>query len=132
MRAFFYVTLIFIITTPNKALDLQEKLQSVVLKVYPENIIALSRGVEDGVKFNDHIRLTQNKVFIGRAISIKILPKVSFWKVYRTPKGALQMGHQYLITSIPLSEVRPAVLREISSIKLDFLSNETQEILLKK
>lgn len=116
----------------SSALDLQENLLAVVLKVYPDNLIALSRGIEDGVKFNDHIKITSQNIFIARAVSVKVLPKVSFWKVYRTAKGTIQMAQQYQITSIPLSDIRPAVLREISSIKLDFLNTETQESLLKR
>jgi hypothetical protein len=122
----------FLLSFPLWSLDLQENLLAVVLKIYPENIIAFSRGVEDGVKFQDHIKITSSNVFIARAVCVKTLPKVSFWKIYRTTKNSLQMAQQYKITSIPLSEVRPAVLREISSIKLDFLNNETQENLLKK
>jgi len=117
---------------PVGALDLHESLLSVVLKIYPENIVAFSRGVEDGVKFQDHVKVSNNNVFVSRAVCVKVLPKISFWKIYRTTKGAIQLAHQYKITSIPLSEVRPAVLREISSIKLDFLNKETQESLLKK
>ena len=114
------------------ALDLQENLSAVVLKVYPENIVALNRGIEDGVKLSDHIKITTENIFVARAVSVKTLPKVSFWKVYRTTKGSIQMAQQYKLTSIPLSDIRPAVLREISSIKLDFLNTETQESLLKR
>lgn len=114
------------------SLEVKENLLAVVLKSYPENIIALSRGVEDGVSFQDHIKLSKDSAFVARAVCLKTLPKVSFWKVYRTTKGAIQVTGQYKIISIPLSEIRPAVLREISAIKLDFLNNETQESLLKK
>lgn len=112
------------------ALDLQEKLRAVVLKVYPENIVAFSMGVEDGVRFQDHIKIQSNNAFIARGICVKTLPKVSFWKIYRTTKGSLQAGFQYDVVSIPLSEVRPSVLRELSAVKLDFLSQESEQTLL--
>lgn len=112
-------------------LDLQEKLRTTVLKVYPENVVALSIGVEDGVRFQDHIRIQNDGTFLSRGVCVKTLPKISFWKIYRTTKGSLQTGFQYEIVSIPLSEVRPSVLREINGLKLDFLATETQESLLK-
>lgn len=127
-----YLIFLFLWLPLVQALEIKESLLVVVQKIYPENIFALTRGIEDGVSFQDHIKISKESVFVGRAVCIKTLPKVSFWKVYRTTKGALQLSSQYKITSIPLSEIRPAVLREISSIKLDFLQNETQDNVLKK
>ncbi len=132
MYAYLITTLLISFSTNLYSLGLKEDLLAVVIKVYPENIVALSRGVEDGVDFHDHIKISRDSLFVARAVCIKTLPKVSFWKVYRTTKGAIQASNQYKITGIPLSEVRPAVLREITSIKLDFLNNETQDSLLKK
>ena len=131
---FISLKIIFFIlfTYSTYALDVKESLLALALKIYPENIVALSRGIEDGVAFQDHIKISKHHVFVARAVCIKVLPKVSFWKIYRTTKDSLKTAGQYTMTSIPLSEVRPAVLREITSLKLDFLNTETQDSLLKK
>ena len=123
--------ILFILLNNAYALVVKEHLSAMVLKSYKDNVVALSRGFEDGVKFQDHIKIMNGKTFFARAVCIKVLSKISFWKVYRTTKGAIQSQNQYELISIPLSEIKPALLREIAGLNLDFLQNESQETILK-
>lgn len=57
-----------------------------ILRVYPQNVIMLSRGLEDGISRNDHIKISnETNGFAGRAICLKAKSETSYWKIYRVP-----------------------------------------------
>jgi len=94
------------------ALEPFERIQNVkILRVLPQNILMLDRGIEDGILKNDHIKLsTESEGYTARAICIRAAATTSFWKLYRLPNAeAISMDISYIITGyadreIPLDE----------------------------
>ena len=69
------------------ALDPIEHIKNVsILKTYPDNIVLLNRGLEDGIQRNDHAKLSQDSLgYSSRALCLKVEATESTWKVYRVP-----------------------------------------------
>lgn len=60
-----------------------------ILKAYPQNVLALDVGVEDGIYRNDHIQMTSNDGFLARGICLKVTEFTSHWKFYRIVRPEL-------------------------------------------
>lgn len=103
------------------ALTLNEELNTQILKIYPQDIVALNRGAEDGVVEQDHIKLMNGGTFIGRGLCFKTTKKNSYWKFYRVQNAKkLNLQDSYKLISINLSDVRPVILKEVALQKMDF------------
>jgi hypothetical protein len=90
------------------ALEPFEHLSKVrILKVLPDNIILVDRGLEDGILRNDHAKFGNETVgFAGRAICLRAQGTTSYWRLYRVPYGeAFSMDMQYSITGMADREI---------------------------
>lgn len=85
-----------------------EKIKDVkIIRVLPDNIVVLNRGLEDGILRNDHIKLSNDmEGFSARAICIKASGDLSYWKIYRVPNAeAFSIDYTYTISSLADSEI---------------------------
>lgn len=90
------------------ALEPSEKVKGAkILKVLPNNILMIDRGLEDGVARNDHIMLTNEVVgYASRAICIRSSFTTSYLKLYRIPDvEAISLDYQYTLVGIDDREI---------------------------
>jgi hypothetical protein len=100
------------------ALEPSEKVPDAkILKVLPNNILMIDRGLEDGISRNDHIMLTNNLVgFAARAICLRSSFTTSYLKLYRIPEAeAISLDYTYTLVGIDDREIpsRVSKLRDI-------------------
>lgn len=100
------------------ALEPSEKVPDAkILKVLPNNILMINRGLEDGISRNDHIMLTNNVVgFAARAICLRSSFTTSYLKLYRIPEAeAISLDYIYTLVGIDDREIpsRISKLRDI-------------------
>lgn len=90
------------------ALEPFESIKNVkILRVYPNNIVELSRGLDDGLIRNDHIKLSNDTLgFASRALCLRVKNDSSFWKIYRVPyTEAFSMDYTYTISGLADREI---------------------------
>jgi hypothetical protein len=98
------------------ALESFDRLGNVkILKVLPNNIVMLNRGLEDGIKRNDHAKISHElNGYSARAICLKASSDLSYWKIYRVPNSeAFSMDNLYIISGIKDKEIPQKVNRWI-------------------
>jgi hypothetical protein len=106
-----FIIYVIVISFSTFALEAFDKLTDVkLLRVLPENIIVMNRGLEDGIIRNDHVKLSNEITgFSSRAICIKVTSDLSYWKIYRIPKSeAFSLDYTYTMTGIPDREIPQA------------------------
>lgn len=78
------MTVLLVCATSAWGLELNEELPSVkILAFYPKNIVALNRGLEDGVAVGSHAKLRSSEGFAARALCVKVGMLTSQWRLYR-------------------------------------------------
>lgn len=78
------LAVLLITATSAWGLELNEELPSVkILAFYPKNIVALNRGLEDGVAVGSHAKLRSSEGFAARALCVKVGMLTSQWRLYR-------------------------------------------------
>jgi hypothetical protein len=90
------------------ALSPFEKITNVkIIRVLPDNVVMLNRGMEDGILRSDHAKFShETEGFSSRAICIKASMDVSYWKIYRVPNSeAFSLDYLYTITGIADREI---------------------------
>lgn len=90
------------------ALAPYEKLNDVViLNVLPNNIVELSRGLEDGLLKNDHVKLVNEVAgFSSRAICLEAKTETSYWRLYRIPEQeAFSKDYKYTMIGMADKEI---------------------------
>lgn len=90
------------------ALEPFEKIKNVkILRVLPNNIVMLNRGLEDGIMRNDHAKLSNDtEGYSSRAICIRVSPDLSYWRLYRIPYAeAFSLDYVYTITGMADKEI---------------------------
>ena len=102
------------------ALESFEKLTNVkILRVLPDNVVAVNRGLEDGISRHDHAKFSNEVAgYSSRAICVKTSMNLSYWKLYRIPDSeAFSLDYVYIITGMadkeipsPLSDLRNEVI----------------------
>lgn len=107
------VLLLFILfVNISYALESTDRFETRILKAYPDNILVINRGLEDGIEVGDHGRLTNEDGFIARGICIERGMLSSHWKIYRVVRPELvSKDTTYILTAINQSEM-PQNLRE--------------------
>lgn len=96
------------------ALDASDTISGVkILRVLPDNIILLNRGLEDGIQRNDHAKLSNDVAgYSSRAICVRVSGDMSYWKLYRVPNSeAFSMDYTYTITGMADKEIPYPVYR---------------------
>jgi hypothetical protein len=96
------------------ALDPSEILKNVkILRVLPDNIIMLNRGMEDGILRNDHAKISNDTQGYGsRAICLKVSSDVSYWKIYRVPNAEVfSLDYVYTVSGLADREIPSPVDR---------------------
>jgi hypothetical protein len=97
-----------------EALEPFESLKNVkILRVFPNNIVMLNRGLEDGILRNDHAKLSSDVVgYSARAICIKVSEDLSYWKLYRVPNSeAFSLDYTYTISGLADREIPSRIAR---------------------
>jgi hypothetical protein len=90
------------------ALEPFEKLNNVkIIRVLPENVVVLNRGIEDGILRNDHAKLSNNtEGYSSRAICLKVSSDISYWKIYRVPNAeAFSLDYVYTLAGMADREI---------------------------
>jgi hypothetical protein len=90
------------------ALESFDKLGNVkILKVLPNNIVMINRGVEDGILRHDHAKISHElNGYSSRAICLKASSDLSYWKIYRVPHSeAFSMDNVYVLSGISDKEI---------------------------
>jgi hypothetical protein len=90
------------------ALEPFEKLKNVkILRVLPDNVVMLNRGVEDGVMRNDHAKISNDtEGYSSRAICLKVSSDVSYWRIYRVPNSeAFSLDYIYTLSGMADREI---------------------------
>lgn len=103
-----WIILGFFFALHSHALESFERLNKVkILKVLPNNIVLLDRGLEDGILKNDHAKLSQEEGgYTARAICIRAQGTNSYWKLYRIPAAEnISMDLTYSIVGMADKEI---------------------------
>jgi hypothetical protein len=90
------------------ALESFDKLTNVkILKVLPNNIVLINRGLEDGILRHDHAKISHDlNGYSSRAICLKASSELSYWKIYRVPHSeAFSMDNVYVLSGISDKEI---------------------------
>jgi len=90
------------------ALESFDKLGNVkILKVLPNNIVMINRGLEDGILRHDHAKISHElNGYSSRAICLKASSDLSYWKIYRVPHSeAFSMDNVYVLSGISDKEI---------------------------
>lgn len=84
-----WIISVFFISFSVFALSSFEKLTNVkILKVLPNNIVLVDRGLEDGLLRNDHVKFSHEADgFSSRGICLQAKATTSYWKLYRVPNS---------------------------------------------
>jgi hypothetical protein len=106
----------------SEALIINEKFTATFSQKLSDKLWVMNQGMLRDVQVGDHIKIELAGRFLARGYCVKSNAKESVWRVYRN-QGALQEGlDQIEVTSISLSDVSAAILREISLGKYAELS----------
>lgn len=84
-----WIISVFFFTFSALALSSFEQLKDVkILKVLPNNIVMVDRGLEDGLSRNDHVKFSHEaNGFSSRGICLQSKISTSYWKLYRVPNS---------------------------------------------
>lgn len=111
------------------ALDSFERLKNVkIIRVLPNNIIQLDRGIEDGIMRDDHIKLS-NEVegYVGRGLCVKAASNTSYWQLYRLPKPeAFSKDYTYTIEGYADREL-PNNMAKLRGIEAEIKEEEKKK-----
>lgn len=114
------------------ALITPDVMKTQILKVYDKNIIAINRGLEDGVFKASHVKLTSKDGFIARGISLKSSMMISYVKIYRVVRPELvSKDTLYDLKDMHQSEI-PKDLRFLKSASLPYNLKEIDPSDMKK
>lgn len=106
------------------ALITSDVIPTQILKVYDQNILAINRGLEDGMFKGSHIKLTSEDGFIARGISLKSSMTVSYVKIYRVVRPELvSKDTLYDLKDMQQSEI-PDDLKYLKNASLPFNMKE--------
>ncbi len=85
-----WIISVFFISFSVMALSSFEQLKNVkILKVLPNNIIMVNRGLEDGLLRNDHVKFSHEaEGYSARAICLQAKTETSYWRLYRIPDSS--------------------------------------------
>lgn len=129
-----WIILGFLLTTSVYALDAFDKLTDVkIIRVLPENVVLLNRGLEDGISRNDHAKLSNDVAgFSSRAICVRVTGDMSYWKLYRVPNAeAFSLDYSYTITGMADKEIpfpQASIRDEVANFKDPGIKEKTQDI----
>lgn len=104
----------FLISFTVSALESFERIENVkILRVLPENVVVINRGIEDGILRNDHAKLSNDVAgYSSRAICLKTSGDISYWKIYRVPNSeAFSLDYTYSLTGMADKEMPTPVAR---------------------
>lgn len=127
-----WIVLGFLFCFSALALDPFEKLSDVkILRVLPENVIMINRGLEDGIQRNDHAKISNDSFgYNSRAICLKASSDVSYWKIYRVPSAEVfSLDYKYTISGLADREIpEPQLLFRHGEQKITGLEEKKTEI----
>jgi hypothetical protein len=90
------------------ALDSIDRINEVkILRILPDNIVLLNRGLEDGIARNDHAKLINDIAgYSSRALCLRVAQDLSYWKLYRIPNAeAFSMEYLYSLIGMDDKEI---------------------------
>lgn len=88
MRAFFFLTSFFLVSSSLKALEVDEKLTLRIINTSnSKKTILINRGIEDGLIVGDNAKFFLTEGVVARGELIKASPSRSVWALYRISQG---------------------------------------------
>lgn len=124
-----WIMLTLFISLSSWAIAPGERINNVnILKVLPDNIVMLNRGLEDGLTRNQHVMLvTEAEGFTARAICVRSRANVSYWRLYRIPYAeAVSLDYTYTIVGIDDREI-PSTISSIRSKQVKIPEEEKKK-----
>ncbi len=103
-----WIILVLFLSLTANALESFDRLGNIkILKVLPNNVVMLNRGLEDGIRRNDHAKISHElNGYSSRAICLKVSSDLSYWKIYRVPHSEVfSMDNEYVLTGIGDKEI---------------------------
>jgi hypothetical protein len=103
-----WIILGLFLSTFGFALDSIDRINEVkILRILPDNIVLLNRGLEDGIARNDHAKLTNEVEGYGsRALCLRVAQSISYWKLYRIPNSeAFSKDYVYTLVGMADKEI---------------------------
>ncbi len=78
-----------------------------IIRVLPDNVVVINRGIEDGLSRNDHAKFSNEVAgYNSRAICLKTTVDLSYWKIYRVPNAeAFSLDYTYTISGLSDREI---------------------------
>ncbi len=78
-----------------------------IIRVLPDNVVVVNRGIEDGLSKNDHAKFSNEVAgYSSRAICLKVTADLSYWKIYRVPNAeAFSLDYTYTIAGLADREI---------------------------
>lgn len=90
------------------ALESFEKIPNVkIVRVLPDNVVMINRGLEDGIMRNDHAKFSNDtEGYSSRAVCLRVSQDVSYWKIYRVPNAeAFSLDYTYTVVGMADREI---------------------------
>lgn len=90
------------------ALEPFERISNIkILRVLPNNVVMINRGLEDGILRNDHAKFNNDVAgYSARAICLRVTGDVSYWRLYRIPNTeAFSMDYTYNLIGMADREI---------------------------
>jgi hypothetical protein len=120
LKLLFALILIICTSIDVHALITPDVIPTQIFKVYDQNILAINRGLEDGIFKGSHIKLTSRDGFIARGISLKSNMTISYVKIYRVVNPELvSKDTLYDLKDMHQSEI-PDDLKYLKSASLPY------------
>lgn len=107
-----------LIALPSWGLDLNESLETRILRVLPNGTVVINRGAEDYINDKEHVKLMIGEKFIARAVAVQVSMGVTYLKLYRIANPDLvNTDRDYQVKAINTSQVPIYVEEKVSTEK---------------
>jgi hypothetical protein len=103
-----WIILGVLLSLPLLALESLEVIRNVkIIRILPDNIIVLNRGLEDGIIRNDHAKISHDSSgYNARALCLRTSQDLSYWKLYRIPHSeSFSLDNVYNLVGISDKEI---------------------------
>jgi hypothetical protein len=84
-----------------------------ILRILPDNIVLINRGLEDGIARNDHAKIINEVAGFGaRALCLRVAQDISYWKLYRIPSSeSFSLDSMYTLVGMDDREIPHSIER---------------------
>ncbi|MCB9095995.1 MAG: hypothetical protein H6621_13075 [Halobacteriovoraceae bacterium] len=100
------IALFSIVSSSLWALEIGDHLPFRIVRVLPQNVIAIDKGQVDMVNPEEQVKMYHGDQFVSRALCIRSDKNMSFWKLYRVVKPSKFLETKgFQLKAIPLKDV---------------------------